>query len=170
MELPYDEIVEAQYLFANKQLSAAGFKHYELSSFAKPQKEAQHNTGYWQGLPYLGIGPSAHSFDGTRRSWNYANNARYLKAIGEGVLPVEEVELLSEADRFNEFVMTRLRLGEGLNLPGLEERFGVSFWDKHATYLDKLLRSGMLWRKSDQIGFTPQGWIVSDNLISTFFR
>ncbi|MFK7971432.1 MAG: radical SAM family heme chaperone HemW [Bacteroidia bacterium] len=169
MELPPDELVEAQYLFANNVLWNAGFEHYELSSFAQKEKQAQHNSAYWRGLPYLGIGPSAHSFDGDCRSWNIANNSRYIDMLSKGELPVEEVEELSEEERLNEYVMTRLRLQEGLSLPELEEAFEVDFWEAHAPYIDSLLRSGQLWRKSDRIGLTPRGWIVSDSLIAEFF-
>src|SRR5699024_1689621 len=89
-------------------LTAAGFVNYEFSNFGKPGFFSKNNTGYWFGKPYLGIGPSAHGFDGTHRSWNVANNTTYIKAIAAGELP-QKRETLSTTDRYNEYIMTRFR-------------------------------------------------------------
>ena len=104
---------EHQYLtnWAQEQ----GYVNYEFSNFALPGFKSVNNSAYWQGLPYLGIGPSAHSFDGTTRSWNIANNPLYAKAIEEGRLPITR-ESLTPIDRYNEYVMTQLRTDSGINL------------------------------------------------------
>jgi oxygen-independent coproporphyrinogen-3 oxidase len=170
MALPNDHEVEAQYLFAHRRLADQRYKHYELSSFSKPGRESRHNSAYWRGFPYLGLGPSAHSYDGKHRSWNHAHNAHYLKAIAAGTLPLEEKEVLSDDDHYNEYLMTRLRLADGLSIPEFEDRFETDFWEEQAAYIDSLLRQGLMWRKSDRIGLSPRGWIISDSLVGQFFR
>ncbi|MEZ4685441.1 MAG: hypothetical protein R3B47_05080 [Bacteroidia bacterium] len=170
MDLPEDEAVEAQYLLAHNLLREHGYSHYELSSFAKPGRESGHNSSYWRGFSYLGLGPSAHSYDGKQRSWNLAHNAHYLRAVTQHELPLDAKEILSEEDHYNEFLMTRLRLAEGLDLEELEERFEYDFWEEQAPYIDSLIGEGLMWRKSNRIGLSPRGWIISDSLVAAFFR
>ena len=101
LQLPREETVAEQFLLAHDFLTENGYRHYEISNYAKPEFEAVHNTNYWRGKPYLGIGPGAHSFDGVVRQWNIANNLKYLKAINHGELPLEE-ERLTSTDQLNE--------------------------------------------------------------------
>jgi oxygen-independent coproporphyrinogen-3 oxidase len=113
--------------------SAAGYEQYEVSNFALPGRYALHNSSYWKGEPYLGIGPSAHSFNGHSRQWNVANNAKYLKAmatsdLGQAIgLGLFEKEELSTADQYNEYVMTGLRTIWGVSLHTIRSRFGVEY-------------------------------------------
>src|SRR5690606_9119562 len=104
-------------------LAAAGFIHYEISNFARPENYARHNSNYWKGVPYIGIGPSAHSFDGDTRQWNIRNNAHYIRAIRAGSIPCEK-ERLTSADKVNEYIMTALRTIWGLDLDVVERQFG----------------------------------------------
>lgn len=103
-----------------------GFVQYEISNFGKPQFFSRHNTSYWQGKPYVGIGPSAHSFHGTTRSWNVANNTKYLQNIQANILP-STVEALSVKDQYNEYIMTGLRTIWGVSLNKIEHDFGAEF-------------------------------------------
>ncbi len=113
----------AQFELMRKRLSAAGFVHYEVSNFAKPGYEAKHNSSYWQQNSYLGIGPSAHSFNQISRQWNFSNNLRYCKAIEEGTCHYE-MEVLSKNDRYNEYVLTGLRTTKGCNINYMSAAFG----------------------------------------------
>jgi len=102
ISLPPDIVVSRQYLQLISSLTSAGYEHYEISNFAKPDKYAVHNTNYWRSIPYLGIGPSAHSYQPTFRQWNIANNAKYIESIAQGIVPSEREET-AYADQFNDF-------------------------------------------------------------------
>ncbi|WP_421750833.1 radical SAM family heme chaperone HemW [Croceimicrobium sp.] len=146
---------------------AEGYEQYELSNFCRPGHQAVHNSSYWQGSPYLGLGPSAHSYNGRARHWNVANNKLYLKGIySEGWKPEEE--LLTLEDRFNEFVMIRMRLKEGIlikELAGWPDYLQSHFW----TEAHKLIKAGRL-RKSDDRLFIPGGQrFFSDGIASDLF-
>lgn len=114
-----------QFLQLMDWMAAAGYEHYEISNFALPGKRSRHNSAYWQGVHYLGLGPGAHSFDGSRRRWNIANNALYLKALlGSAPNPIYEEEILTPENRFNEYVMTALRTMEGIDLKQVRHTIG----------------------------------------------
>lgn len=120
-----DAFVNEQYQYLINTLEHAGFEHYEISNFAKPGYRAKHNSSYWQGKPYLGIGPSAHSFRNDTRQWNIANNALYIKQIAADILPCEK-EILSANDQCNEKIMLGLRTAEGLDLAGFKALLSVT--------------------------------------------
>lgn len=105
------------------KLHTAGYEHYEISNFAKPGFRSKHNSSYWQGKHYLGLGPSAHSFNGISRQWNIANNALYLKSIEQNAIPFE-IEILTKAQQLNEYIMTALRTMEGISLQYVQQHFG----------------------------------------------
>lgn len=119
-----DEQSARQFEILMDQLAEAGYEHYEISNWAKPGAEAVHNSSYWKGQPYLGIGPSAHSYNGSQRQWNISNNARYMRALTEDTIPYEQ-ETLSQHDRLNEYIMTTLRTADGLDLNWVEQHFGA---------------------------------------------
>jgi oxygen-independent coproporphyrinogen-3 oxidase len=119
VHLPEEGDQSAQFERLMERMDRAGLEHYEISNFGKPGHHSRHNTGYWEGVPYLGIGPSAHSFDGRSRRWNVAGNARYIKALREGETYWES-ETLSPAQRTNERLMTGLRTAKGVDLADLE--------------------------------------------------
>ena len=112
-----------QFNILTKRLHQAGFEHYEISNFAKPNYRSKHNSSYWQGKHYLGLGPSAHSFNGVSRQWNIANNALYLKSIEQKIIPYE-IEILTATQQLNEYIMTSLRTIEGINLQKIQIDFG----------------------------------------------
>ena len=120
-----------------------GFVHYEISNFGKPNYFSKHNTSYWKGKKYIGIGPSAHSFSKTHRSWNVANNAKYIKSLQENVLP-NEVEELSINDQFNEYIMTGLRTIWGVSLSRVESEFGIDFKKRLLKNAEKFIQQELL--------------------------
>ncbi|MEM9987056.1 MAG: radical SAM family heme chaperone HemW, partial [Bacteroidota bacterium] len=120
LSLPADETYGRQYRWASDFLRAAGYDHYELSSFAKPGQRAVHNSSYWAGEPYLGLGPSAHGYDGQFRYWNYAHNQRFLKAIAQAQIPEADREELSALDRYHDYLITHLRHERGIDPAWIE--------------------------------------------------
>lgn len=163
-----DEVAEVQFQHLVNRLEAAGFQHYELSNFGKPGFFSRNNTAYWQGKTYMGIGPSAHSFNGRRRSWNVSNNSLYIRAIQGGELPAE-VETLSERDRYNEYVMTGLRTMWGVSLQTVEERFGVKFKDYLLQQAQKNLAEQYLYLDGDILRVSKKGKFLSDGLAADLF-
>ena len=145
-----------------------GFEHYEVSNFAKPGYVSRHNTSYWQGKPYLGIGPSAHSYSGQTRSWNVSNNARYLKGI-EKDLPDREIENLTERDIFNETVMTGLRTSQGLSQREIQDRFGEAASSELMAKAERFIKEGLLRQDSGRIRATESGIFLIDGIAADLF-
>ena len=114
-----------QFLLLTELLEQAGYEHYEISNFARPGFRSRHNSSYWQGVPYLGLGPSAHSYANGKRQWNIASNIRYIESIRAGEIPFEE-ELLTTTQQYNEYIMTALRTLEGINFAEVTRRFGLN--------------------------------------------
>lgn len=163
-----EEMVEEQFRFQLERLGKAGYVHYEISNFGKPGYFAVNNTAYWQGKSYLGIGPSAHSYDGRRRSWNIRNNTKYIKSISEGNLPLER-EVLSTRDRYNEYVMTGLRTIWGISLQKTARDFGplyASFLRKQA---DEYIDEKLLYLEDDVLRATEEGKFLIDGIASHLF-
>lgn len=166
---PLDEMLaERNYYFLDKILSRAGYEHYEVSNFAKPGHRAKHNSSYWKGTPYLGLGPSAHSFNGDSRQWNVSNNHLYLKAIEEDEVSFEK-ETLSIADQFNEAVMTGLRRSEGVSLEEIDMRFGAEFSEHIYQEATPLLKSGQLQEKGRHLVIPAHQRFFSDGIASSLF-
>lgn len=146
-------------------LTAAGFVHYEISNFGKPGYFSRHNSSYWTGCKYLGIGPSAHSFDGGSRQWNVSSLPAYIKGMETGV-PEVTVEGLDSNARYNEFVITGLRTMWGISLFTLEERFGSRLHAYCCRQAEKYLNEGLLQREGDRLKLTRAGIFVSDGIMS----
>lgn len=145
---PMDEEQSArQFELLMQRLEEKGYEHYEISNWAMPGREAVHNSNYWKGSKYLGIGPSAHSFDGANRYWNVANNAKYMQALQEWGVPATEQEHLSDADRFNEYVMTSLRTSWGLDLKWVRQQFSPSYWLPLEAGLKEFEKQGLIRKK-----------------------
>lgn len=145
-----------------------GFIHYEVSNFSRKNFESRHNTSYWMGEPYLGIGPSAHSYSGNTRSWNVSNNAKYLKGIDSDRMD-REVEELSEKDRINEMIMTSLRTSWGLPLKDFEDRFGKESTQRLLQSSERFLKEGLLAIESDRLRTTTSGFFLIDGISSDLF-
>lgn len=163
-----DEQSAAQFLRLTEMLSNAGFEHYEISNYSLPGKYAVHNTNYWKGIPYLGIGPSAHGFDGRTRHHNIANNARYVSALGREELP-ELIEELSITDRFNEYVMTSLRTMWGTSLLHIEQEFGSHFVDQVKHDVAPFLANGEVVEERNTLYLSSKGKLFADGIASALF-
>lgn len=146
-------------------VAEAGYDHYEISNFAKPGYRSRHNSSYWSGAHYLGIGPSAHSFNGTSRQWNIANNALYIKSIAKGELPFE-IEHLTEEQRINEYIMTSLRTMEGLDLSVLPAATATSL-QKAA---EKYIQSGTMLHTQNHLVLTREGKLLADGISADLFQ
>ena len=166
---PLDEALAAEHFkLLVELLEANGFVHYEFSNFGKPNYFSQNNSSYWLGKKYIGIGPSAHSFDGQSRSWNVSNNAKYIKAIQSQELH-SETEILSLTDRYNEYIMTGLRTIWGVSLDKVEKEYGVNY----INYLNKQIQShvqnGLLKIEDGILTTTAQGKFLGDGIAADLF-
>lgn len=147
--------------------SENGYEHYEISNFALPAHRAKHNSSYWNNEPYLGLGPSAHSYDGKVRRWNVANNAAYMKALEDDKINFEQ-ELLRPKDHYNEWVMTQLRLKEGISLATLQERF-PQFQSHFKKALGKSGIQPLITNKENHIRLKTEGKHFADRVAAHFF-
>ena len=169
-EKPMDEQAAGnQFEILISELAKAGIEQYEVSNFAKPGFYSRHNTAYWQGTAYLGLGPSAHSFNGAQRSWNVANNARYIKSINEEKLPVT-IEEAAKYDRLNEWIMTGLRTKWGIDLMAAKAKFGVDLSKKHSAYIATLEAEGLARMDGNVLSLNPLGLFRVDGIASDFFE
>jgi oxygen-independent coproporphyrinogen III oxidase len=164
-----DELVQEQFYLLIEKLEASGFVHYELSNFGKPDYFSKNNSAYWQGKSYLGIGPSAHSFNGNQRSWNVKNNSKYIKALQENVVPLE-IETLSVTDKYNEYVMTGLRTIWGVSLLKVEQDFGVHYKKYLLEQANLHLKNDFLYLHNEKLLVTKKGKFLSDGIASDLFK
>lgn len=165
---PDDGIAHEQFLMLVDKLESNGFVHYELSNFGKPNYFSRNNSAYWLGKKYLGIGPSAHSYDGINRSWNISNNSLYIKSIQESKL-ASEVETLSIADRYNEYVMTGLRTVWGVSLEKIEKEFGKEYLEYLLQNAQRFLDDGKLILENSILKTTKKGKFFCDGIASDLF-
>ena len=163
-----DEQAQEQFYILVDMLEAHGFVNYEISNFGKPGFFSKNNTAYWLGKSYVGVGPSAHSFDGKNRSWNIRNNPTYIKKITEGVLPME-IETLSQTDRYNEYVMTGLRTIWGVSLEKIEKEFGPTYLDYLNQQAQKYVEQGLLQFVDGILLTTKKGKFLADGIASDLF-
>ncbi|WP_394344975.1 radical SAM family heme chaperone HemW [Changchengzhania lutea] len=166
---PLDEVLAlAHFNHLVKKMEAAGFVHYEISNFGKPNYFSKHNTSYWQGKPYLGIGPSAHSFYGNKRSWNVSNNSKYIHALQNNQLP-NESEILSKKDQFNEYIMTGLRTIWGVSLEKIDTNFGASYSEHLLHEANKYIVKELLSLEDHKLIVTNKGEFLVDGMASELF-
>jgi len=163
-----DDMAQEHFHILIEELSKEGFIHYELSNFGKKGFFSQNNSAYWQGRKYIGIGPSAHSFNGKERSWNVTNNAKYIKSLGEGELP-NEIEILSEKDRYNEYIMTGLRTIWGVSLDKIRNDFGDYYVGCVKKQSTKHIEEGLLYIEDDILRATKKGKFLTDGIASDLF-
>ncbi len=163
-----DEVAQAHFHILSDILADAGYTCYEISNFGKPGYFSKNNTAYWQQKTYLGIGPSAHSYDGERRGWNVRSNPKYIRAIAKGELPME-AEVLSKTDRYNEYVMTGLRTVWGVSLEKIRDLFG-EVYEKHiGEQAGKYIASHLLYLDGDTLLATKKGKFLVDGIASDLF-
>ncbi|MCB7482294.1 radical SAM family heme chaperone HemW [Gramella sp. ASW11-100T] len=163
-----DEQYREQFDILVNTLTSKGFEHYEFSNYGKPGYHSQNNMAYWLGKPYLGIGPSAHSYDGTFRKWNISNNSLYINSIGAGKLP-QQTEELSKTDSYNEFVMTRLRTKFGVSTEDIQEKFGEKYKVHFLKESEKFLEDGLMERTKNIFHITSKGKFLSDGIAADLF-
>ena len=165
---PDDEVAQEHFQILVDKLSVHNFIHYELSNFAKENYFSKNNSSYWLGKKYIGIGPSAHSYDGEKRGWNVSNNTLYLKSIQENKLPLE-TEILSKTDRYNEYIMTGLRTIWGISLDRIENEFGKTYLDYLNQQAAKYIEDHLLFVDENVLRTTKKGKFLSDGIASDLF-
>ncbi len=166
---PVDESVAAEQMEALvSRLSSRGYRQYEISNFALPGFESRHNTNYWKGGKYLGIGPSAHSYDLTSRQHNVSNNHLYVRALLEKKIPARQ-EILNQSERINEYILTALRTDEGCNLDLLKSNFGYDVTALHSGYLRQLQNNKLILLTDHHLRLTDAGRLLADKISSDLF-
>ncbi len=158
-----------QFLLLMKAMKENNYEHYEISNFSKPGMRSRHNSSYWQGKPYYGLGPSAHSFDGVnKRRWNIANNALYIQSIKQNKIPFEE-EVLTETQKLNEYIMTSLRTMEGTDISFVGLRFGIDKAERLKQLALKYVDSNKLVIKEEKIILNDEGKLFADGIAADLF-
>lgn len=165
---PQDEAASNHFMILVDTLQKNGFIHYELSNFGKENYFSKNNSAYWLGKKYIGIGPSAHSYDGEKRGWNIANNSLYLKAIQNSELPIE-TEILTISDRYNEYIMTGLRTIWSVSLDRIEKEFGLEYLNYLKKQSQKFLDDDLLSIENNILKPTPKGKFLTDGIASDLF-
>jgi oxygen-independent coproporphyrinogen-3 oxidase len=168
-QTPLDELKsKKQFEMLMEFIPKNGLEQYEISNFAKKGFEAKHNGSYWSDDIYLGLGPSAHSFDGNRRLWNVSNNVRYIKSLQKQKLPLE-FEELSEVQRYNEYILTALRTKNGVNFNYIKSRFSPFLVDFFLFSTKKWLFSEEIIKNEDIYTLSKKGKLIADWLSSDLF-
>lgn len=165
---PSDDLAQEHFFILVETLEANGFIHYELSNFGKENYFSKNNSAYWLGKKYLGIGPSAHSYNGISRSWNVSNNAIYLKSLENNKLP-KETEILSKTDQYNEYIMTGLRTIWGVSLDRILFEFGNEYLEYLQTQAKKFLDDNLLSIDGNVLKATKKGKFLTDGIASDLF-
>ena len=164
-----DASAEAQFHILIDKLEAANFVHYELSNFGKEGSFSKNNSAYWQGKSYIGIGPSAHSFNGNERSWNVRNNSKYIKALEQDTLP-QEKETLTLTDKYNEYVMTGLRTVWGVSIEKIEQDYGENYKNYLLKQSEIYIKEQLLYIEGKKIITTKKGKFLCDGIASALFK
>lgn len=165
---PTDDAASEHFEILVETLTNEGFIHYELSNFGKENYFSKNNSSYWLGKKYLGVGPSAHSFNGTSRSWNVSNNALYIKSIQGDVLP-NEIEILTITDQYNEYVMTGLRTIWGIAIDKVTHEYGLQYKEYLLKRAKKFIDDGLLLNDKNVIKTSKKGKFLSDGIASDLF-
>jgi oxygen-independent coproporphyrinogen-3 oxidase len=166
---PEEEMQAESFLLLSQELQSAGYEHYEISNYALPGFRSRHNSSYWNGSAYLGLGPSAHSYDGFKmRSWNIADNRQYMEAISKKELP-SQYEVLGEQEIFNERIMLGLRKMEGINLIELSNLFGEEIRKETESRAGTYISRGLLEHKGDRLMLTQSGKLQADGIAAALF-
>ena len=163
-----DDLAQRHHQLLVETLEEQGYENYEFSNFGKPGYFSKNNMAYWHGKPYLGIGPSAHSYDGDFRKWNIANNSKYIKAIEAGILPTE-TERLSNKDKYNEYVMTRLRTASGVVISEVSDLFGKEYVHYMLQQARPHINNHLLFSDGDILKATKKGKFLTDGIAADLF-
>lgn len=163
-----DDFVAEEFEIMQDAMEASGYIQYEISNFGKPGAFALHNTNYWTGVPYLGVGPSAHSFDGTNRGYNVANNSAYVRALRNEIL-VFETDNLNTEDRVNEYILTSLRTSWGTDLDFLESAYQINLMERKPSELEFLNKSGWISLQGSHLILSRKGKLLADSIAAKLF-
>ena len=166
---PKEDLQNQEFFYMSDFLKDHEFDHYEISNFGKPGFHSRHNSAYWKSHEYVGIGPSAHSFNGrTERSWNIANNKLYINSLNENKLP-KETEILTEKERFNEMMMIGLRTSWGVDLAALENNFGEEILVHFHQSIQSRVEDGVLITENNHLKIPEKNWFLADGIASDLF-
>lgn len=168
IEKPDEDIAFEQFHTLVNMLTEKDFVHYELSNFGKENFFSKNNSAYWLGKKYIGIGPSAHSFDGKVRGWNVSNNSKYIVSIKNNIVPIEK-EVLTKSDLYNEYIMTGLRTIWGVSLTKIEIEFGVDYLNYLVKNAEKFIQNGQLVLQDNLLLTTSKGKFLTDGISSSLF-
>lgn len=169
-QAPDPDVQAARFGIVTSQLTSLGYEHYEISNFALTGMRSRHNSSYWSGQPYLGLGPSAHSFDGLKiRRWNIANNSLYIQSLQQGVLPFEE-EMLTEDQALNERVMVSIRTAEGISLKAIREDYGAIEAGRLLSLSGPYIKEGYMVLEDERLKLTDAGKFLADGIAAHLFR
>jgi oxygen-independent coproporphyrinogen III oxidase len=168
LKLVEDDLSAKQLDELVRRLTSAGFDHYEVSNFGKPEFYSQHNTSYWKGIPYLGVGPSAHSYNIHSRQFNIANNQLYVKSLDDGIIPAT-IETLTPADKINDYLLTTLRTSWGTSLKKLKDEFGYDLMERHESYINTLISVQHARIDNEFLMLTPTGRLLADKISLDLF-
>ena len=168
IEMTSDQVAQEQFHLLTDELEKHHFVHYELSNFGKENYFSKNNTAYWLGKSYLGFGPSAHSFDGKKRSWNIRNNVTYIKSLQADKLPIER-EVLTKTDQYNEYIMTGLRTIWGISLQKIEQNFGKNYRTYLQNQSKKYIQQDLLYFEDKILKTTKKGKFLVDGIASDLF-
>lgn len=163
-----DDLAHEQFNILTHKLKKQGFIHYELSNFGKANFFSRNNTAYWQGKSYMGIGPSAHSFNVKQRGWNVRNNSKYIKSIEKNELPIKK-ETLTKTDQYNEYIMTGLRTMWGVSLTKVKSEFGVHYSAYLLKQAKEYITKDLLYIENESIKTTQKGQFLCDGIASDLF-
>lgn len=162
------DVQATQYGILMQMMRDTGYEHYEISNFAKPGFRSRHNSSYWQGKNYIGIGPSAHSYNGKMRMWNKANNIFYIRSLGQNVIPYEK-EILNPTQQLNEYIMTSLRTIEGLDLGFIENNFSLEDRKRIENLIEEEVEKEKTFIKEGKIILTDEGKLFADGIAVKLF-
>lgn len=167
---PNEEEQNEEFYYMIDFLKMNGFEHYEVSNFAKKGFHSRHNSAYWRYHEYLGIGPSAHSYNGfDMRSWNVANNQQYIKKLNSNLL-AKETEILSPKDQFNEMIMIGLRTIWGVDLESLNNKFSENILDQFHKEIQQKMTDGILVKENNHLKIPEKHWFMADGIASDLFQ
>lgn len=164
-----EEFAATQFEIMTERLTASGYEQYEVSNFCLPGWHSQHNSGYWKQETYLGIGPSAHSYDGENRQFNISHNAKYMAAIQQGIVPYK-MDILNANDKINEYLLTTLRTEWGAHLPTLKGQMNYDLLEEHKNYVETLLKKKYADIHGEYLKLTRSGMLLADKIASDLFR
>lgn len=168
--IPVDEEASADMFFLlTEKLPGNGYQHYEISNFARPGSISRHNSSYWKGTPYIGLGAAAHSFNGRERSWNVASTGKYIKGVTAGSMDTE-TEKLDGKTRYNEYIITRMRTMWGINTDEIRLLFGDDYAAYTRSKIGLFVKKGLIVEENQRFYFSKTGFFVSDGIISEIMK